>query len=162
MQTPTGGGQTHFPGLESQERPPATSQLVSGLCQENWWASNLAHGGLEPGPGLEPSPASSNLTVSGVRGPQPLPTPISQRDTCEYWNILPCVCVPSRFSRIQLFATMDHSPPSYSVHGVLQAMTLEWVGRPSSRDFQPRDQTCASCISGIARGFHRWRYCCCC
>ena len=37
---------------------------------------------------------------------------------------------------------MDCSPPDFSVHGVLQARTLEWVVMPSSRgSSQPKDQT---------------------
>ena len=36
-----------------------------------------------------------------------------------------------------------------SVHGILQARTLEWVAMPSSRgSSQPRDQTQISCIAG--------------
>ena len=41
-----------------------------------------------------------------------------------------------------LFDSMDHSPPGFSVHGILQARILEWVAIPfSSRSSQPRDQT---------------------
>ena len=36
---------------------------------------------------------------------------------------------------------MDCSPPSFSVHGILQARILEWVAMPSSRGPSwPRDQ----------------------
>ena len=46
----------------------------------------------------------------------------------------------------------DCSPPGSAVHGILQARTLEWVAISSSRGFsQPRDQTCASCISCLGR-----------
>ena len=47
-----------------------------------------------------------------------------------------------------LWYLVDCSPPGSSVHGILQAKTLEWVaisfcmGAP-----QPRDQTWASCIA---------------
>ena len=52
---------------------------------------------------------------------------------------------------VWLFATpMDWSPPGSSVHGILQARTLEWVAMPSFRaPFQPRNQTHVSCISCI-------------
>ena len=47
---------------------------------------------------------------------------------------------------------MDHSPPGSSVHGILQARTLEWVAMPpcggSSR---PRDRTHVSYVSSIGR-----------
>ena len=40
------------------------------------------------------------------------------------------------------------SPPSSSVHGILQAGILEWVAIFFSRgSFSPRDETCISCIS---------------
>ena len=42
---------------------------------------------------------------------------------------------------------IDGSPPSSSVHGILQARTLEWVAMPSSRgSSQLRDRTHVSCI----------------
>ena len=61
-----------------------------------------------------------------------------------------CVCVFSHFSCVWLFCDpMDYSLPGSSVHGILQARILEWVTMPSSRGFfQPRDQTCSSCIAG--------------
>ena len=47
---------------------------------------------------------------------------------------------------------MDCSPPGSSVHGILQARTLEWVAMPSSRGSSPsRDGTrvsCSFCIAG--------------
>ena len=47
---------------------------------------------------------------------------------------------------------MDHSPPSSSVHGILQARILEWVAVPFSRgSSQPRDRTCISYVSCIGR-----------
>ena len=48
-----------------------------------------------------------------------------------------------------LWDPMDCSQPSSSVHGVLQAIMLEWVAMPSSRESsQPRDWTEVSCIAG--------------
>ena len=44
---------------------------------------------------------------------------------------------------------MDCSPPGFSVHGVFQARTLEWVSISSSRGSSwPRDWTRVSCIAG--------------
>ena len=49
---------------------------------------------------------------------------------------------------------LDCSPPGSPVHGILQATMLEGVALPFSRgSSQPRDQTCVSCISGIAGRF---------
>ena len=43
---------------------------------------------------------------------------------------------------------MDHSPPGFSVHGILQTRIQEWVAIPSSRgSSQPRDRTHISQIS---------------
>ena len=46
-------------------------------------------------------------------------------------------------------AAADCSPPGFSVHGIPQARTLEWVVMISSRgSFWPRDWTQVSCIAG--------------
>ena len=46
--------------------------------------------------------------------------------------------------------TMDYSLPGFSVQGILQARTLEWISIPFSRgSFKPRDQTWVS-LFGIA------------
>ena len=46
---------------------------------------------------------------------------------------------------------MDYSPPGSSVHGIIQARTLEWLAIPSSRQSSwPRNQTCISYISCIS------------
>ena len=43
---------------------------------------------------------------------------------------------------------VDCSPPSSSVHGILQARILEWVAMPFSRGSSPpRDQTGVSCTA---------------
>ena len=48
----------------------------------------------------------------------------------------------------QLYPTIC-DPMDYTVHGLLQASTLEWVAFPISRaSSQPRDQTQVSCIAG--------------
>ena len=57
---------------------------------------------------------------------------------------------------LQSYLTLCHplgcSPPGPSVHGVLQARTLEWVAMPSSRgSFWPRDWTWISYVSCIGR-----------
>jgi len=41
---------------------------------------------------------------------------------------------------------MDYSPPSSSVHGIVQARILAWIAMPSSRGSPwPRDRTLGSC-----------------
>ena len=56
------------------------------------------------------------------------------RNRCPFICSLYCAYVLSCFSHVQLFGTlwtvaghMDCSPPGSSVHGILQARTLEWV-----------------------------------
>ena len=57
-----------------------------------------------------------------------------------------CVCVQSCLTLCDL---TDYSLPVSSVHGILQASTLEWIATPSSRGSSPpRDGTCVSCIAG--------------
>ena len=59
------------------------------------------------------------------------------------------------FSCIWLCSPMDCSPPGSSVHGILQARTLEWSAISFSRGFSwPRDWTQVSCIAG--RFFTIW------
>ena len=58
-----------------------------------------------------------------------------------------CVCV-SHSVVSTLGGSMDCSPPGSSVHGILQARTLEWVAISFSRESsQPRDQTQVSCTA---------------
>ena len=50
---------------------------------------------------------------------------------------------------VQLFPTPRCSPPGSSVHGILQARTLEWVAIPFSKgSSRHRDQVWISCIAG--------------
>ena len=72
----------------------------------------------------------------------------SYLDSCEF--IVFMCSVPQ--SCLTLCEPMDCSLPGSSVHGILQARTLEWVARPSPRgSSQPKDQTHVSCVSCIGR-----------
>ena len=65
--------------------------------------------------------------------------------------IYACMCVQSLKSCPTVCDPMDCSPPDSSVHGLLQAIILEWVAMLSSKgSSQPRDGTCVSCVSFIA------------
>ena len=58
-------------------------------------------------------------------------------------------------SRVQLCNPMDCSLPGSSVHGIFQAVVLEWIAISFSRGLsQPRDQTQVSRIAG--RFFTVW------
>ena len=66
-----------------------------------------------------------------------------------------CVVVLVTQSWPTLCEPMNCSLPGSSVHGILQARTLEWVAIPFSRwSSQPKDQTRVSCI--IGRFFYIW------
>ena len=76
--------------------------------------------------------------------------------TCSQVTALPSVPSLVHAKSLQLCPTLcnptDWSLPGSSVHGILQARTLEWVAVPSSRgSFQPRDRTRASYVSCIGR-----------
>ena len=70
----------------------------------------------------------------------------SNQNDCQQANTAnPCVLAPQ--SCPTLCDPMDCSPPGSSVHGILQARTLEWVAISISRgSSQPRDPTQVSCI----------------
>ena len=62
------------------------------------------------------------------------------------------VCAKSLQSCPTLCNPLDYSPPGSSVHGILQATTLEWDAVPSSRgSSQPRNQTSVFYISCIGK-----------
>ena len=44
-----------------------------------------------------------------------------------------CICAKLLQSCLTLWDPMGHSSPGSSVHGILEARTLEWVAMPSSR-----------------------------
>ena len=65
-----------------------------------------------------------------------------------------CACVSCTQSYMTVCNPMDCSLPGSSVHGILQARTLERVVISSSRGSSPsRDQTHISCVSCICRQF---------
>ena len=60
-----------------------------------------------------------------------------------------CVCVKVTPLSLTLCGPVDCSPPGSSVHGILQARTLERVAVLFSRGSSPRrDQARISCITG--------------
>ena len=73
--------------------------------------------------------------------------------SCRRWKGT-CMCTKSLKSCPTPCDPVDCGPPSFSVHGILQARTLEWVAMPSSRrSSQPRDWICVSYVSCIGRRF---------
>ena len=63
-------------------------------------------------------------------------------------------CTKSFQSCLTLCDPMYCSPPGSSVHGILQAIMLEWIAMPFSRgSSQPRDWSCVSFVSCIAGRF---------
>ena len=78
-----------------------------------------------------------------------------------------CWCSHHHAQSLQLCPTlcdtMYCSPPGSSVHGILQAIILEWVAMPSSRrSSQPRNRTHVPC-GGLGRsdgGRRTWDFSC--
>ena len=63
------------------------------------------------------------------------------------WNfkmcVCVCVCVESLQSCVALCNPLDCNLPGFSVHGIFQAILLQWVAIPFSRgSSQPGDWTC--------------------
>ena len=59
-----------------------------------------------------------------------------------------CYCKHAKLLQLCLNLSyhMSYSPLGSSVHGILQAKTLEWVAMPFSRESSPaRDRTHVSC-----------------
>ena len=66
---------------------------------------------------------------------------------------LVCKCATSLQSCLTLCDPLDCSPQGSSVHGILQARTLEWAATPSSRESsRPRDPTRVSRSPALAGG----------
>ena len=64
-----------------------------------------------------------------------------------YNFVIPCCCLIGKLC-LTLCDPMDCSPPGFSVHGILQARTLEWAAISFSRGSSPpRDPTCIFCIA---------------
>ena len=65
------------------------------------------------------------------------------------WKVKRSVKVLVAQSCLTLCDPMDCSPPSSSVHGILQAIILEWIAIPFSRaSSRSRDPTWVACIAG--------------
>ena len=84
-----------------------------------------------------------------------VPMLVLSRTSSETWRDALNLSGPSlkvkvkSLSHVRLFALVDCSPPSSSVHGILQARILEWVAVSFSRgSSQPRDRTQVSNIAG--------------
>ena len=94
---------------------------------------------------------NTNSIQGSDRPPSPQSHPGQPEDShsCTQAGVLGCSVVSNSLW------CMDCSPPGSSVHGILQARTLEWVAVPFSRGpSQPRDQTQVSFIAG--RFFTIW------
>ena len=79
------------------------------------------------------------------------------------WAYVPCWiyrCKKVKWSEVTqscptLHDPMDCSLPGFSVHGIFQAIVLEWIAISfSRRSSRPRDQTRVSCI--VDRHFTVW------
>ena len=126
-------------------------------CQPSlFWPHHAACGILVPQPGIQPIPLAlgvqslNHWTARTAREVPPLSflnsaSASSLRATCglKVKVLIAPLC-------LTLCDPMDCSPPSSSVHGILQARILEWVAIPFSRGSSWfRDGTQVSCLAGI-------------
>ena len=108
----------------------------------------------QPGPFSVPFPSSHPQLFSFFPSSVHSPTFFS-------FSTSPCLvhtrrkeerCTLSRFSHVRLCDPIDCSPPGSSVHGILQAKTLEWIAISSSTgSCRPNDGTQVSYISCIGK-----------
>ena len=102
---------------------------------------------------LNSNVTSKALCVSWIQGLavfpwRPVDTASNQLLPCTDICMLIYVCV-SHSVVSNLLDSMDYSLPSSSIHGILQARTLEWAAMSSSRgSSRPRDQTQVFLIAG--------------
>ena len=95
-------------------------------------------------PTFDVPPLSCHVASSWILVDTPDPT--------HRWTLSASMRAKPLWSCPTLCDPMDYSPPDSSVHGILQARTLEWVAIPSSRETScPGDRTQVSCISCIGR-----------
>ena len=114
-------------------------------CSRNWGEKSLTSGRRERAPerleqqeGAAWGKCERRAAVCGLL----------LRCCTQLWDLQKVkVLVPQ--SCLTLCYARDYSPPSSSVHGILQARILEWVAIPFSRGpSQPRDRTQVSCMAG--------------
>ena len=130
--------------------PPGSS--VHGILQARileWVAISFSRGSSNPGIDPRSPTLQADALPSEPPGKSPLGIHIHINNVHAQWlQSCPTLCDP-----------MDCSLPGSSVHGILQARTLEWVTTSSSRRFfQPRNRTCVFYGSCTAGGFFLLSY----
>ena len=122
--------------------PPGSMEFSR---QESWSGLPFPSPGDLPHPGIQPGyPA---LQADSLLSEPPGGSKLAALHTAPA-----CLHAKLLQSCLSLCDPMDHSPPGSSVHGILQARTLEWVAISSSRgSSQPRFQTHVSYVSCIGR-----------
>ena len=78
---------------------------------------------------------------------------LSSTHSCEFPALVYMYIFAQLLNYVGLWGPVVCSPPSFSVHGILQARILEWMTISYSKgSSRPRDQTCISC-SSVGRQF---------
>ena len=128
-------------GRFHNEKPLALQD--PGSKQQKWHSSHLT-------PSVPPSPQPGQQTAGGKTGP--VDFSISRHLHTLHWQRTHlsqccCWCCLAAESCPTLCDHMDYSPKDSSAHAISQVRILEWIAISFSRgSFQPRDQTCVSCI----------------
>ena len=127
------------PWTVAHQDPPSM-----GFSRQEYW-SGLPFPSPGDLPGLGTEPRSPTLQADTV----PSEPPGKPQEKELKWSEV------KSLSHVRLCDPVDCSPPSSSVHGILQARTLEWVAVSFSRGSSwPRDRTQVSHIAG--RRFTLW------
>ena len=135
--------------------------LLPGSCRWKCGCSHrncvLAHEDMSPTIGMEEQWVQTNPDPwwLGRRSSSYCPSPQTLIILIQSYVGFLCMHYKSLQLCLTLCNPMDCSPPGSSVHGILQARTLEWVAMASSKgSCWPRDRTHVSYVSCIGkRGF---------
>ena len=123
--------------------------LSMGFSKQEYWSGLPFPSLLVPWAGNDPGLLHWELRVFATLDCEGSPTP-----TVSWKSFTSCVHAKSLQSCPTLCNPMDCSLPGSSVHGIFQAIVLEWIVISFSRgSSHPRDWTCISYFSCIASGF---------
>ena len=126
--------------------------MLAGAVRSSWEASCVSSSPAASPPALHPCKCQPRMLM-------PLSTTATNGSgkVFRFFVCLNLVCVCVHAKSLQcptLCDPLDSSPPSSSVHGILQARILEWVAMPCSRgSSQLGDQTCVLLSPALAGRF---------
>ena len=154
--SPMGQGQLDSPVVGHPGDRAGTSTDPESMVRRSLWNFTMVWGGVwRWGAPKEEQAHPLNLRRGLGQGNVPRKRLVH----CTWWHpsqVTERRCKPARTQSLKMESVwfcdpMDSSLPSSSVHGILQARTLEWISMPSSRGsslLRDGTQVCVSCIAG--------------